>query len=282
MVKTNSLFLTSVTSFFLLHTITCIAMKDESSPNAHKAPKIIYDQFTRRYSYANKNENPDLQSPPTKTSSLLYTPQKYEEIINRRLAEENECFTKIKLEKEKRAEKEQEYELKRTQSATPSQQSTHAAPLLGSESDKAQAKNFEAQARFHDKQANSLKYNNTYIVLNDSAMIIAQLVAPSLSPALSPVLLELRQKIYKTAAEIDAEKTKNAYELANIKETEARELAAIAASLSQGSGQVQKGKGLEEVIESANLLAQLNLKALQDLEKRQKDTSELNEQLKKK
>jgi hypothetical protein len=276
----KSLLSKSVIGLFLFNIMACVAM-DEKDTDILCSEN---ESFWRTHVYRNLDENPDLRSHIAVKidPKEQFTKDIYENSIKQWLEREKENFTKIKEEKEKTAETKRKHENERLQASASTHQSTYAAPLRGSESDKGQAENFMAQARFHDTQANSLQYNNYYTVAKDSTVIIAQLVAPSLPPALSPVFLAARQKIYKTAAEIDAEKTKNAYELANIKETEAREMAAIAASLNQGSGRVQTGKGLEEVIKAAHILAELNLSAVQDLQKRQKETSELNEYLTKK
>jgi len=299
MVKIKILSLHFAAIVFLMNPCLILAMEKEKSRSfqAKNFPEGSGIQFdAKRGFYVIQDEyNYDLsqEQVPQDFNHKGVNPKedfnwnKYREHINKGLhldqQRRDDAQKNQEAAEQKRIKEEKEYELERIKAGSPTQTSQYATPFIGSKADDAQSENFKAQAEFHRKQANALNYNNTYIFVKDSAQIVAQLIAPSLSPALSPVLLEWRQKyIYKTAAEKDAEKTRNAHEAANLKATEAQELAAIAASLSQGSGRVVSGKGLEEVIEATHLLAQLNLNAAKDLEKRQKETSELYEHLNKK
>jgi hypothetical protein len=260
MFKTKLSFFKLIACLYLLNSYSCSAMDQE-----------VPQQFG--HLGLDPNEN--------------FSWETYQRIIEKGRKQETRLFedllnAKNSAQKEE-AETKRKHKNERLHASAATYQSTYAAPLLESQADEAQAEFFKAQARLHDKTADSLKYNNYYTVAKDGTVIVTQLVAPSLSPALSPVFLAARQRyLGKTAAEIEEEnygntlkKAKNAHDLASIKETESRELANIAASLHQGCGAAQRGKGLEECIESARLLAEANLNALKDLTERQKATSSL-------
>jgi len=295
MFKTKSLLFKSIVSVsvFLLNIGSCMAMHQ-----ADEKP-YVFNQQTRRFYFPDLNNNYDLD--PTQVHqdykdkgfkgsdpNEIFNQDVYMAYITKLKNLDKELINKTdkaNIEaQEKEAETKRKQENERLQATAPTYQSTHAAPLLGSKTDEAQSTTFAAQARFHDRTANSLQYNNYYTVAKDGTQIITRLIAPSLTPALSPVFFAARQKyLGKTTAEIESDndtdklrKAKNAHDLASIKEVESRDLANLSTSLHQGCGGVRSEKGLEECIESVHLLAKLNLHALQDLEKRQKETSALN------
>lgn len=282
MFKIKSLSLKAIIGLFLINTFSCEAMDKP----------YLFNETTKRFYFPDTSYNQDLD--PDQVPKEFYykgldpnenfTRHSYSTYINKLKKLDTDLFKKaeeatIKAKKEE-AEARNKAKLDRLTASTPTYQSTYAAPLLGSKADTAEAKSFKAQANLYNKQADSLQYNNLYTGAKDATMIIAQLIAPSLPPALSPIILASRQAFFKTFAEKEADKdtekmknAKNAFDLANIKETESRDLANLAATLNQWSSNTVSGKTTDEYRQSAQLIAQLNLNALKDLEKRQKETS---------